>query len=112
MHKPPRSNRQTEKTAKYGHPETISSDEDPVDAPSTIPVEDFTGIGNFQPRRITQDDTKAQHECKQADTQSLPKYSQQNKVTTHEPQCDMHQEGEINFPEQKEGERELDPHEL
>ena len=90
----------------------MSSNKDTVDAPSTIPVKGFTGIGNFQPTRKTQDDTKAQHECKQAETQSLPKASQQNKDTTHEPQSDMHQEGEINFPEQKEGERELEPHEL
>ena len=112
MQKPLRSNRQTEKTAKYGHPETMSSDEDTVDAPFTLPVKGFTGIGNFRPRRKMQDDTKAQYECKQADTQSLPKNSQENKETTHEQQSEMHQEGEINLLEQNEGERELDPHEL
>ena len=54
-----RSNRQTEKPDKYGHPETMSLDEEMVVAPSTIPVKGFTGIGIFQPKRKTQDDTNA-----------------------------------------------------
>ena len=112
MQKTQRSNKQTEKPDKYGHPETMSLDEEMVHAPSTIPVKGFTGIGNFQPRRKTQDGIKAQNEWKQADTQFLPKDSQDNKGTTDEPQSEMHQEGEINLLEQNEGERELDRHEL
>ena len=45
-------------------------------------------------------------------THPLPKDSQEIKDTSHEPQSEMHQEGEINLLEQNEGERELDPHGL
>ena len=53
--KPRRSSRKTKKPKKYGHSETLTTDDDTGGSEQSSPRKNFTGITNYQPTTTMQD---------------------------------------------------------
>ena len=122
---PGRSNRATKKPVKYGHSETLTTDEDTEDSENSPPRKRFTGIANYQAttkeldddqqpqarQAEGQDESQAQNEEEpQATTLPLPQEDYDDITTPL--QAPTQQSLKTSTVDEDNEERELDPYEF
>ena len=76
---PRRSNRATKKPKKYGHSETITTDEDTEDSENSPPRKRFIGIANYQAPTTALDDNQ-QSQAQQAEEQDESQAQKEDEV--------------------------------